>query len=84
MQNVPKREACDGTNTGFGVIACIWAPLYFVAVISSITVTAPIVRSRHLAFSQSLLTERHLAVDISSVSKWRRCGSARPVTAARC
>jgi hypothetical protein len=84
MQNVPKHEACDDTNMGFGVIACVWAPLYLVAVISSISVTGPTVRSRHLAFSRGLLAERHLAVDISSVSKWRRCGLPKRVTAARC
>ena len=84
MQNVPEHEACDDKNMGFGVIACVWAPLYLVAVISSISVTGPVVRSRHLAFSQRLLTERQLAVDISSVSKWRRCRPAKRVTAARC
>lgn len=84
MQNVPEHGACDDKNMGFGVIACVWAPLYLVAVISSISVTAPAVRARHLAFSRGPLAESQQAVDISSVSKWRRCGPAKRVTAARC
>ena len=37
MERLPEREAGDDASLGSGVIACVWAPLYFLAVVGSIS-----------------------------------------------